>query len=130
MVGPGEARQLQAGAAVRWSQHDDLAVGVGDADDGVHELALHEHPALDLQPQPDEERRGLVEVGDGDADVVEASYVCHEWLLQSVVPAGPGALWQVTPRCPPPVERSRPGLLDTALAGVLGTAGGTTSLVS
>jgi hypothetical protein len=75
VVGPKEAGQLQASASVGWAQHDDLAAGVGDADDGVHELALHEHPAFHLQTQPDEERRSAVEVGDGDADVVEASHV-------------------------------------------------------
>jgi len=56
-------------------QHDDLAAGVGDADDGVHELALHEHPALDLKAQPGEKRRCSVKVRHGDADVVEASHV-------------------------------------------------------
>ena len=73
VVGPDEARQLQPGSSVGRPQHDDLGAGVGDADDGVHELALHEHPALDLETQPDEERRHRVEIRDGDADVVEAS---------------------------------------------------------
>jgi hypothetical protein len=59
-------------------QHDDVTAGAGDADDGVHELALHERPALDLEAQPDEERRHRVEVRDGDADMVETSYVRHE----------------------------------------------------
>jgi hypothetical protein len=31
--------------------------------------------ALDLKTEPDEERRHRVEVGDGDADMVEASCV-------------------------------------------------------
>ncbi len=38
----------------------------------VQELALHEHPcALDLETQPDEERRHRVEVRNGDTDMVE-----------------------------------------------------------
>ena len=50
--------------------------GVGDADDSFQELALDGHPrALDLEAQPDEERGHLVEVRDGDADMVEPSYV-------------------------------------------------------
>ena len=36
-------------------------------------LALDEHPALGLQTQPFEEGHSRVEVGDGDADVIEAS---------------------------------------------------------
>jgi hypothetical protein len=75
VAGPDEARQLQAGASAGRPPHDDLDAGAGDADDGVHQLALHEHPALDLKAQPDENRRCLVEVRDGDADVVEASHV-------------------------------------------------------
>ena len=54
-------------------QRDDLGTGVRDADHGVDELAFHEHPALDLETQPDEERRHGVEVRDRDADVVEAN---------------------------------------------------------
>jgi hypothetical protein len=77
VAGPDEARQLQASASAGRPQHDDLAAGAGDADDGVCELALHEHPALDLKAQPDERDRCPVEVRDGDADVVEASYVGH-----------------------------------------------------
>jgi hypothetical protein len=42
----------------------------------VQELALHEHPrALDLEPQPDEERRDRVEVCNGDTDMIEAPYL-------------------------------------------------------
>jgi len=74
VVGPGETRQLQAGASVGRTQHHDLAAGVGDADDGVHELALHEHSAFELETQPDEERRHLVEVRDRDADVIETAH--------------------------------------------------------
>ncbi len=44
---------------------------VRDADDSVQELALHERAALDLETQPDEERRHRVEVVDSDADMVE-----------------------------------------------------------
>jgi hypothetical protein len=51
-----------------------MTISLRDADDGVHELALHERPALDLETERDEERRCCVEVGDGDADVVEASH--------------------------------------------------------
>ena len=76
VVGPDEARQLQPGASAGWPQHDDLGAGVGDSGDCVQELALNEHPrALDLQAEPDEERRHRVEVRDGYADMVEASYV-------------------------------------------------------
>jgi hypothetical protein len=76
VVGPDEARQLQPGTPLGRPQHDDLGAGVGDADDGVQELALDGHPrALDLETQPDEERRHRVEVRHGDADVVEASDV-------------------------------------------------------
>ena len=59
-------------------QHDDVTAGAGDANDGVHELALYERPALDLEAQPDEKRRHRVKVRDGDADMVETSYVRHE----------------------------------------------------
>jgi hypothetical protein len=55
-----------------------VTAGAGDAGDGVHELALYERPALDLEAQPDEERRHRVEVRDCDADVVEALNVRHE----------------------------------------------------
>jgi hypothetical protein len=71
--GPLEARELQSGASIGRSQHDDLGAGVRDADDRVHELALHEHPPLDLESQPHEERRHRVEVRDGDAYMVETS---------------------------------------------------------
>jgi hypothetical protein len=78
VIGPDEARQLQPGTSVRRPQHDDPGAGVGDANDGVQELALHEHPrALDLKTQPDEEPRHRVEVRDGDADMVKASYAGH-----------------------------------------------------
>src|SRR5205807_9992263 len=73
-----DARRLQPRTSIRRPQHDDVTAGTGDANDGVHELALHEHPALDLEAEPDEKRRGRVEVRDGDANVVEASYVRHE----------------------------------------------------
>jgi hypothetical protein len=73
--GRSEARQLQPGTSVGRPQHDDLGAGVGDADDSVYKLALHERPALDLETEPDEERRHRVEVRDGDADMVEASCV-------------------------------------------------------
>jgi hypothetical protein len=53
-------------------QHDDLGARVRDAADGVQELAFHERASLDLEAQADEERRHRVEVGDGDADMVEA----------------------------------------------------------
>src|SRR3982074_3814792 len=75
MVGPDEARQLHPGASVGWPQHDDLGAGVGDAADRVQELALNEHPALDLEAEPDEEGRHRVEVRDGDADMFSSSYV-------------------------------------------------------
>jgi hypothetical protein len=34
MVGPDEARELQAGTSIGWAQHNDLGAGVGDADHG------------------------------------------------------------------------------------------------
>src|SRR5205807_6196697 len=73
-----DARRLQPRTSIRRPQHDDVTAGAGDANDGVHELALYERPALDLEAQPDEKRRGRVEVRDGDADMVETSYVRHE----------------------------------------------------
>jgi hypothetical protein len=75
VVGPDEARELQPGAVVGRLQHHDLGAGAGDAADGVEELALDEGPALDLQAQCHEERRHGVEGRDGDADVIEPSYV-------------------------------------------------------
>jgi hypothetical protein len=75
VVGPDEARQLQPSASAGRPQHDDLGAGVGDADNSVQKLTLHEHPALDLETEPDEERRHRVEVRDGNADMVEASCV-------------------------------------------------------
>ena len=47
--------------------------------------ALHEHSALDLKTEPDEERRHRIEVRDGDADMVEASCVRHRVILQLLV---------------------------------------------
>ena len=67
----GEARQLQPGSSAGRPQHDDLGTGVGHAGDGVQELALQKHSALNLETQADEERRRRVKVGDSDADVVE-----------------------------------------------------------
>jgi hypothetical protein len=49
-----------------------------NAADGVYELALHGPGALDLEAQSDEESGRRGKVRDGDADVVEALYVCHE----------------------------------------------------
>ena len=46
---------------------------------------LHEHSALDLKTEPDEERRHRIEVRDGDADMVEASCVRHRVILQLLV---------------------------------------------
>src|SRR5207244_759300 len=77
VVGPDEARQLQTGSSAGRPQHDDLAPRVRYANDGVDELAFHEHPALNLETQPDEERRRGVEIPDGDAHVVEASNSRH-----------------------------------------------------
>src|SRR3989441_1715484 len=77
VVGPNEARQLQPGSSVGRPQRDDLGTGVRYANNGVDELAFHEHPALNLEAQPDEERRHRVEVPDRDADVVEASNTRH-----------------------------------------------------
>jgi len=70
-----EARELQAGAIVGRLQHDDFGAGVRNAADGVQELALEEHRALDLEAQGHEEGGHEVEICDRDADVVEASYV-------------------------------------------------------
>ena len=33
-------------------QHDDVNAGAGDADDGIHELALYERPASTSRPSP------------------------------------------------------------------------------
>src|SRR5580693_5812589 len=78
MVRPDEARQLQPGASPGRPQHDDVTAGAGDADDGVHEVALYERPAVDLEAQPDEKRRHRVKVRDGDTDMVKTSYMRHE----------------------------------------------------
>ena len=76
MGGPDETRELQPGTSVGRPKDDDLSAGVGDAYDRVQELAFHEHPrALDLETQPDEERRHRVEVRNGDTDMVETSYM-------------------------------------------------------
>jgi hypothetical protein len=75
VVGGDEARELQPGSTAGRLQHRDLAARARDAADGLHELALHRSGALDLEAEPDEERRCRVEVRDGDADVVETSYV-------------------------------------------------------
>src|SRR5438309_10035310 len=77
MVGPDEARQLQPGSSVGRPQRDDLGTRVRYANDGVDELAFHEHPAFDLKTQLDKERRHRVEVPDRDADVVEALNTRH-----------------------------------------------------
>jgi hypothetical protein len=71
MVGPDETRELDPGSSVRRPQHDDLRPRVRDADDSVQELALHECPTLDLETQPDEERRHRVEVVNSDPYMVE-----------------------------------------------------------
>src|SRR5438309_2205342 len=77
VVWSDEARQLQPGTTVGRAQHDDLGTGVGYATHGVQELTFHEHPALNLETQPDEERRHCVEVVNRDADVVETSNARH-----------------------------------------------------
>jgi hypothetical protein len=78
--GRTKLEQLQPGTSVGRPQHDDLGAGVRDADDSVQKFPLQEHPrALDLETEPDEERRHRVEVGDGDADMVAPALV--GWLL-------------------------------------------------
>src|SRR5207247_729272 len=72
VVGPDEARQLEPCSTVGRPQRDDLGTGVRYANDGVDERDFHEHSALNLETQPDEESRHRVEVPDRDADVVEA----------------------------------------------------------
>jgi len=86
VVGPNEARQFQLGSSVGQQQRDDLGTGVRDANDGIDELAFHERSALDLEPQPYEERHHLVQVRDRDADVVKDSNMrhgCASWLSVS-----------------------------------------------
>lgn len=70
MVGPENLDSSRPAPPSGGPLHDDLAEGVGDADDGVHKLPLHEHPALDLQTQPDEERRCSVEFPVGNAEAL------------------------------------------------------------
>src|SRR5687768_13154635 len=77
MIGRDEARELQSAALAGRLQHRDLALRARYAADGLDELALHESGALELEAESDEERRRRVQVRDGDADVVEASYVSH-----------------------------------------------------
>jgi hypothetical protein len=88
VVGPDEARQLQPCSTVGRPQRDNLGTGVRYANDGVDELAFHEYPALNLETQPDEERRHRVEVPDRDADVVEASNTRHGCPPALVRPVG------------------------------------------
>ena len=83
-----------------------MTAGARDANDGVHELALYERPALDLEAQPHEKRRHRVKVRDGDTDMVKTSYMRHE-----VHPP------HLLVSCASPVEaltgeRSRPAVLD------------------
>lgn len=68
---PDEARQLDAGAAIRRPQQDHLGARVRYADDGVQELAFQERAALDFETELDEERGHRVEVGQRDADMGE-----------------------------------------------------------
>jgi hypothetical protein len=63
-----------------------VTAGAGDADDGVHEIALYERPALDLEAQPDEERSHRVEVRHGDAEwskrrMCDMRYVLRDLLV-------------------------------------------------
>ena len=75
MVGPHEAGQLERGSALGGPEHHDLGTGAGDADDRVQEGALQLHALpVDLEPEADEEPHRRVEVGDGDAEVVEAPH--------------------------------------------------------
>src|ERR1700722_3185633 len=78
MAGSAEARELQPGTSVGQPQRDDLAARVGDADDRAHELARHGGAALNLETQPDEERRHDAEVGDGDSYVIEPCDLWHK----------------------------------------------------
>ncbi len=73
--GSVERAELQAGAAAGYTQHDDLGPGVGDTDDRVQELALHDlRRSVLLESQLEKERRHRLEIVDGDTDVVESSY--------------------------------------------------------
>ena len=71
MGGTHEPHPFHSRPSTRRPQHDDLGPRMRDADDVVDEGALQERSALDLETQVGEERRGRVEVGDGDPDVVE-----------------------------------------------------------
>ena len=73
-----QARKLDRRAATRWAKHDDLGAGVRDATDGVDELAFDERPALDFKPETNEEGRSGIEVGHGDADVIELAEFDHQ----------------------------------------------------
>src|SRR3954454_18123785 len=77
--------------------------------------ALNERFGLSAAPVGERESShsvALFEVGDGGADVVEAS-VRHGWSLQFLsCRAGPGGTVAGPLSRPAPVERSRPGLLD------------------
>ncbi len=56
-------------------------------EDRVEELAFDERPfTLELEPQLEEEAQDSVEVGDGDAHMVEASYAGHDLILPPAAP--------------------------------------------
>jgi hypothetical protein len=78
VVRSDKARELDPSSSVGRPQHDDLRPRVRHADDRVEELALHEHAALDLETEADEERRDRVEVGDSDSDMVKPPDLCHD----------------------------------------------------
>ena len=78
MIGVDEAGELKPGAATWELEADDLGAHTRDAADGVEELALDEHAVADLEAEGDEEVGGAVEVGDGDADMVESWQVGHD----------------------------------------------------
>jgi hypothetical protein len=63
----------------------------------VHELALYECPALELEAQPDEERRHRFEVRDGDADMVERRICDMGYILQDLLVSW--AAWRRSPLC-------------------------------
>ena len=95
VIGPDKARELDRGPSAGRPQHDDLGARVRYADDGVDEVALHRHPAFNLEAQPDEEGRHRVQVRDRDADMIEASDAWHDSSSPSIHPSDQARVYRL-----------------------------------
>lgn len=97
-VGPHEAGKLHPRPSVRRSQHHDLCAGIGERCDSVKELAFHECPALDFETEPDEKCPHVVEVPNGDTDVVKPNDSRPVHFPQMFVFGGSGPSLRLIPR--------------------------------